>query len=56
MTFNFDFQALTIALASDFVPHLVYMYGYAGISNYTLKGFVNFTLTRTFGFEQTYFC
>jgi len=36
-------NAITIALASDFIPHLVYKYGYS--DNRSLQGFVNFTLT-----------
>lgn len=35
-------QSITIALASDFVPHMVYKYGYGA---HSLEGYINFTLT-----------
>ena len=37
-----SFQALTIALTSDFVPHLTYYWRY---NTHSLKGFLNYTLT-----------
>ncbi len=36
-------QGITIALASDFIPHLVYKFGYSG--NRTLSGYVDFSLS-----------
>ena len=37
------FQGITIALASDFVPHMVYKYGYSDDSS--LVGYLKFSLS-----------
>ncbi len=40
---TFLFQGITIALASDFVPHMVYKYGYSDDSS--LVGYLKFSLS-----------